>query len=52
MLNDRAEADSHDAVDAIRIGIAAVAAGRVKPAREALAELQQKLGISAAQAEA
>ena len=36
-----------EAVEAIRIGIAAAAEeGRVKPARQALAELQEKLGIS------
>lgn len=34
------------AVEAIRIGIAAAEEGRVKPARQALAELQDKLGIS------
>ena len=34
------------AVEAIRIGIAAAEEGRVKPARQALAELQEKLGIS------
>jgi prevent-host-death family protein len=35
-----------EAVEAIRLGIAAAAEGRVKPARRALAELQEKLGIS------
>jgi prevent-host-death family protein len=35
-----------EAVEAIRIGIAAPGGGRVKPAREALARLQEKLGIS------
>jgi prevent-host-death family protein len=35
-----------EAVEAIRLGIAAADAGRVRPARHALAELQEKLGIS------
>ena len=35
-----------EAVEAIRLGIAAAGEGRVKPARQALAELQAKLGIS------
>ena len=35
-----------EAVEAIRLGIAAAEKGRVKPARQALAELQEKLGIS------
>ncbi len=35
-----------EAVEAIRLGIAAAEEGRVKPARQALAELQDKLGIS------
>ncbi len=35
-----------EAVEAIRLGIAAAQDGRVKPARRALAELQEKLGIS------
>lgn len=35
-----------EAVEAIRPGIAAAEEGRVKPARKALAELQEKLGIS------
>lgn len=35
-----------EAVEAIRIGIAAAEQGRVKPAREALPALQEKLGIS------
>ncbi len=35
-----------EAAEAIRLGIAAAEEGRVKPAREALAELQRKLGIS------
>ena len=35
-----------EAVEAIRLGIAAADEGRVKPARKALAELQAKLGIS------
>ena len=34
-----------EAVEAIRLGIAAAEEGRVKPARQALAELQDKLGI-------
>ena len=34
-----------EAVGAIRVGIAAADEGRVKPAREALAELQRKLGM-------
>ena len=35
-----------EAVEAIRLGIAAAEEGRLKPARQALAELQEKLGIS------
>ncbi len=35
-----------EAVEAIRLGIAAAEEGRVRPARQALAELQEKLGIS------
>ena len=35
-----------EAVEAIRLGIAAAEEGRVKPARQALAGLQEKLGIS------
>ena len=35
-----------EAVEAIRLGVAAAKEGRVKPARQALAELQAKLGIS------
>ena len=35
-----------ETVEAIRLGIAAAEEGRVKPARQALAELQEKLGIS------
>ena len=35
-----------EAVEAIRLGIAAAEEGRAKPARQALAELQEKLGIS------
>lgn len=35
-----------EAGEANRIGIAAAEEGRVKPARQALAELQEKLGIS------
>ena len=34
-----------EAVEAIRLGIAAAEEGRVRPARKALAELQAKLGI-------
>ena len=34
-----------EAVEAIRLGIAAAQEGRVAPAREALAALQEKLGI-------
>jgi len=34
-----------EAIDAIRIGIEAAEKGRLKPAREALAGLQTKLGI-------
>ena len=37
--------DRLEAVEAIRLGIAAAEEGRVKPARKALAELQEKLGI-------
>ncbi len=35
-----------EGVEAIRLGIAAAEDGRVKPARQALTELQEKLGIS------
>ena len=35
-----------EGVEAIRLGIAAAEDGRVKPARQALVELQEKLGIS------
>jgi hypothetical protein len=35
-----------EAVAAIRLAIAAAEEGRVKPARQALAKLQEKLGIS------
>jgi prevent-host-death family protein len=35
-----------EAVEAIRLGIAAAEEGRVKPARQALAKLQEQLGIS------
>jgi prevent-host-death family protein len=35
-----------EAVAAIRVGIAAAAEGRAKPARQALADLREKLGIS------
>ena len=35
-----------EGVAAIRLGVAAAAEGRVKPARQALADLQEKLGIS------
>jgi prevent-host-death family protein len=35
-----------EAVEAIRLGMAAAGQGRVKPARQALAKLQEKLGIS------
>jgi prevent-host-death family protein len=35
-----------EAVEAIRAGIGAAEEGRVKPARKALASLQEKLGIS------
>lgn len=35
-----------EVVAAIRLGIAAAEEGRVKPARQALPELQEKLGIS------
>jgi len=34
-----------EAVEAIRLGIAAAEEGRVRPARKALAELREKLGI-------
>ncbi len=34
-----------EAVESIRLGIAAAEEGRVRPARKALAELQEKLGI-------
>ncbi len=35
-----------EVVEAIRLGIAAAQEGRVRPARKALTELQEKLGIS------
>jgi PHD/YefM family antitoxin component YafN of YafNO toxin-antitoxin module len=35
-----------EAVAAIRLGIAAAEEGRARPARQALADLQEKLGIS------
>ena len=38
--------ESSEAVETIRLGIAAAEEGRVKPARRALPELQEKLGIS------
>jgi prevent-host-death family protein len=38
--------DRLEAVEAIRLGIAAAEEGRVKPARQALSKLQRKLGIS------
>ena len=38
--------ERYEAVEAIRLSIAAAADGRVKPAQEALAKLQEKLGIS------
>ncbi|MBK5293283.1 MAG: type II toxin-antitoxin system Phd/YefM family antitoxin [Acidobacteriia bacterium] len=38
--------DRLEAVEAIRLGMAAAEEGSVKPARQALAELQEKLGIS------
>ncbi len=38
--------DRLEAVEAIRVGIAAAEQGKVKPARKALAELKEKLGIS------
>jgi prevent-host-death family protein len=34
-----------EAVEALRVGIAAAEEGRVKPARRAMADLQEKLGI-------
>ena len=34
-----------EAVEAIRLGIAAAEDGRVKPTRQALADLQERLGI-------
>jgi prevent-host-death family protein len=34
-----------EAIEAIRAGVKAAAEGRVKPARKALAELQEKFGI-------
>ena len=37
--------EQFEAVEAIRVGIAAAEQGRVKPARQALAALQEKLGI-------
>ncbi|MEO8127221.1 MAG: type II toxin-antitoxin system Phd/YefM family antitoxin [Bryobacteraceae bacterium] len=44
LILDRLE--RFETVEAIRRGIAAAEEGRVKPARAALAELQEKLGIS------
>ena len=38
--------DKLETVEAIRAGIAAVEEGRVRPARQALAQLQEALGIS------
>jgi prevent-host-death family protein len=38
--------DRLEAVEAIRLGISAAEQGRVKPARQALAVLQEKLGLS------
>ncbi len=35
-----------EAVDAIKLGIAAAMEGRVRPARQALADLQDRLGFS------
>ena len=35
-----------EAIEAIRLGIAAAEQGRVKPARQAFAELPERLGIS------
>jgi prevent-host-death family protein len=35
-----------EAIEAIRVGVAAAEEGPVRPARQALAELQEKLGIS------
>lgn len=37
--------DHLEAVAAIRIGLAAAESGNVRPARQALVELQEKLGI-------
>ena len=37
--------EQFEAVEAIRVGIAAAEQGRVKPARQALAALQEQLGI-------
>jgi prevent-host-death family protein len=38
--------DRLEAAEAIRLGIKAASEGRVKPARQAFAALQEKLGIS------
>lgn len=38
--------ERYEAVEAIQLGIEAAEQGRVRPARQALAELQEKLGIS------
>jgi hypothetical protein len=38
--------DRRESSEAIRLGIAAAEEGRVKPARQALPEIQEKLGIS------
>lgn len=37
--------ERYGAIEAIRLGIAAAEKGKVKPARQALAKLQEKLGI-------
>lgn len=37
--------DRFELVEAIRVGVAAADEGRVAPARQALAQLQEKLGI-------
>jgi prevent-host-death family protein len=38
--------DRLETIEAIRLGITAAEEGRVKPARQALAELREKLGLS------
>jgi predicted transcriptional regulator len=41
-IQNPSESEEHETVEAIRRGLADVEAGRVRPAREALAELRRK----------